>query len=65
MVIDSDYRGQIAVAIHNDCSTAVRTINPGDRIAQFVLMPQINTTFIEEELNETNRGTGGFGSTGK
>lgn len=64
-VIDSDYRGEINVAIHNDCSSAVRKINPGDRIAQFILIPQINTTFIEEELNNTERGEDGFGSTGK
>ena len=64
-VCDSDYRGEYIVAIHND-SDYVSVINPGDRIAQVVLMPYLPMKFVEvSELDETNRGIGGFGSTGK
>lgn len=62
-VCDSDYRGEYIVAIHND-SNEIQTINPGDRIAQLILLPYIPMTFVEEELSETARGDGGFGSTG-
>ncbi len=63
-VIDSDYRGEIIVAIHNDSDVA-RTIRPGDRIAQLVIMPYLQVSFEEAfELDETERGAGGFGSTG-
>lgn len=63
-VIDSDYRGEIMVALHNHSSNAV-TITSGDRIAQFVLMPYITASFEEADvLNESVRGEGGFGSTG-
>lgn len=63
-VIDSDYRGEIQVLLQNHGHQRV-TINPGDRIAQMVIMP-IFRAFFEEvsELQETPRGTGGFGSTG-
>ena len=64
-VIDSDYRGEVAVAVHNDCATAARTIEPNERIAQFILIPQVGIDFIENELSETERADGGFGSTGK
>lgn len=65
LVCDSDYRGEYIVAIHND-SDIDRIIEPGERIAQFVLMPYIPMTFEEvDELNETKRGVGGFNSTGK
>ncbi len=64
-VADSDYRGEYIVAIHND-GTEPKTVNPGERIAQLVIMPFLPAEFIEtEELNETERGAGGFGSTGK
>lgn len=64
-VCDSDYRGEYIVALHND-SDRTRVINPGDRIAQLVIMEYPVTYFIEdEELSETERGEGGFGSTGK
>lgn len=64
-VCDSDYRGEYIVAIHND-STEERIIAPGERIAQLILMPYIPMTFNKvEELSETERGAGGFGSTGK
>ena len=63
-VCDSDYRGEYIVALHND-GNIVRVINPGDRIAQMVLLPYIPMTFNEvDELTDTTRGEGGFGSTG-
>lgn len=63
-VIDSDYRGEVIVALHND-SYSTRTIEPGERIAQLVVLPYITTDFIEvDSLDETKRGAGGFGSTG-
>ena len=62
-VCDSDYRGEYIVAVHND-SNEVQTIQPGDRIAQLILMPYISMIFNEvDELTETKRGDGGFGST--
>ena len=63
-VIDSDYRGEIIVAIRNDGSVP-RTIYPGDRIAQLVIIPYLQVSFEEaQELDDTERGAGGFGSTG-
>ena len=63
-VCDSDYRGEYIVALHND-TDEVRIIQPGDRIAQLILLPFIPMVFnVVDELSETNRGTGGFGSTG-
>ena len=64
-VIDSDYRGEIMVALHNH-GTKVQHVNAGERSAQIVFMP-CSMTFFEEvdELSDTERGTGGFGSTGK
>lgn len=64
-VADSDYRGEYIVALHNDTDT-VQVINPGERIAQMVVMPYLAVEFEETaELDETERGAGGFGSTGK
>ena len=64
-VADSDYRGEYIVALHND-SDVVRTVTPGERIAQLVVMPFLSVEFEEKEsLDTTERGTGGFGSTGK
>jgi len=64
-VIDSDYRGQFIVALHNH-SAAAQTVGYGERIAQLVIAPVITPGFTEvEELGATDRGTGGFGSTGK
>ena len=61
---DSDYRGEYIVALHNDTDNE-QTINPGDRIAQMILMPYIPMLFEEvESLDKTERGDGGFGSTG-
>lgn len=64
-VCDSDYRGEYIVAIHNDTDED-KIIEPGERIAQMILMPYIPMTFIEtDELSESGRGQDGFGSTGK
>lgn len=64
-VCDSDYRGEYIVALHNDTNED-KTINAGERIAQMVLMPYIPMVFEEvEELEESVRGAGGFGSTGE
>lgn len=64
-VIDPDYRGEVLVAAHND-SYHIRTVEPGERIAQFILTERILCDWKEvEELDDTDRGDGGFGSTGK
>ena len=63
-VIDSDYRGEIIVALHND-SDKPQQINFGDRIAQLVLIPYLlSYVQLVDDLSETDRGNGGFGSTG-
>ena len=64
-VCDSDYRGEYIVALHNDGETE-RFIENGERIAQLVVIPYLSVEFDEvSELDETERGAGGFGSTGK
>lgn len=64
-VADSDYRGEYIVALHNDSSIS-RVVTPGERIAQLVVMPYLSVEFEEvDSLDETERGAGGFGSTGK
>lgn len=64
-VIDSDYRGEFIVALYNH-GNAVQTISHGERIAQLVITPVFTPGFQEvDELSETARGEGGFGSTGK
>lgn len=64
-VIDSDYRGEILVAMVNNANTPY-TIQPGDRIAQMVFLPIITYDFVlAEQLDETQRGEGGFGSTAR
>lgn len=64
-VIDADYRGEILVALHNH-GKIIRYIEPEDRIAQLVIAPVIQGDFhVVEALGDTQRGTGGFGSTGK
>ena len=64
-VVDSDYRGPVIVALHND-TEETQIITNGDRIAQLVVMPYIPIKFNEvKELTNTERGEGGFGSTGK
>lgn len=64
-VVDADYRGEITVALHNH-SLEEKTIEPNERIAQMVIAPFLAATFNEvDELSDTVRGVGGFGSTGK
>lgn len=64
-VIDSDYRGELLVAIINT-GNIDQIIEPGDRIAQLMILPVITPVYIEtDEIGETERGAGGFGSTGK
>lgn len=64
-VIDSDYRGEIRVVLLNH-SNQPQTLQPGERVAQFVITPVLQPMYEEvEELTDTCRGTGGFGSTGK
>lgn len=64
-VCDSDYRGNYIVAMHND-SEETRIVEPGERIAQMVVIPYLSVTFEESDtLTDTERGDGGFGSTGK
>lgn len=63
-VIDADFRGELLIPIYND-STEPRVIKHGERIAQIVLIPYLQTEFtVVDELSETDRGSGGFGSTG-
>lgn len=64
-VIDADYRGEICVGLRND-GEADYTISPGERIAQLLFLPCLRAAFTEAEtLDGTERGAGGFGSTGK
>lgn len=64
-VCDEDYKGEYIVALHNDTDIP-QTINPMERIAQLVVMPYLSVEFNEVgELDDTERGSGGFGSTGK
>lgn len=64
-VCDSDYRGEYIVPLHND-TDEMMSIEAGERIAQLIVMPFIPVEFEEvDELDETKRGAGGFGSTGK
>ena len=67
-VVDSDYRGEFFVPMHNH-GAQPQTIEPGERIAQFILTPYLTAQFFETEtltetLTDTARGEGGFGSTG-
>lgn len=64
-VCDSDYRGEYIVALHND-TDEIKTIAPQERIAQMILLPYIPMEFVESEnLDETDRGAGGFGDSGR
>ena len=64
-VIDSDYRGQVMVALHNH-SALPQSVEPQERIAQLLITPVYTPGFVETEgLSDTQRGAGGFGSTGK
>ena len=63
-VIDADYRGELMVALYNQ-SSSDKIVKNGDRIAQFIIAPYIKADYeIVEDLDETTRGEGGFGSTG-
>ena len=71
-IVDADYRGEIAVQLISDCNPGrfstdpVLFVSPGDRIAQAKLAKAERVTFVEvDELSDTARGTGGFGSTGQ
>ena len=64
-VVDADYRGEIMVALHNH-STEIKSIEPNERIAQLVITPYLTAHFaLTDELSDTVRGEGGFGSTGR
>ena len=64
-VVDSDYRGEIMVALHNHGDEA-QTVCHGERIAQMVITPVLTPAYeVVDELSDTDRGEGGFGSTGK
>lgn len=64
-VIDSDYRGEFIVALHNHGKNP-QTVSHGERVAQLVITPVLNVAFTEaEDLSDTQRAAGGFGSTGK
>ena len=64
-VIDADYRGEIKVALHNH-SDKPETVECGERIAQLAIIPFLKADFeSSDELSDTARGAGGFGSTGK
>lgn len=63
-VIDADYRGEIMVALYNHAQMA-QTVEPGERIAQLAILPYLTAQFTEaDSLTDTDRGEGGFGSTG-
>lgn len=64
-VVDCNYRGEVCVALHNH-SDMPKEVSSGERIAQMVVMPYVNVSLeLSEELSDTDRGEGGFGSTGK
>lgn len=63
-VIDSDYRGEVKIALHNH-SEKDQIVQPNERIAQLVILPVVSADFVQKEsLDETRRSGGGFGSTG-
>ena len=65
-VVDSDYRGEVIVALHNDSNEAQQVL-PGERIAQMVFLPYraMGNFEVVDDLSDTSRGEGGFGSTGR
>lgn len=64
-VVDSDYRGELKIMLHND-SDVTREVKKGQRVAQMVIIPYLQASIVEtEELSDTDRGESGFGSTGK
>lgn len=63
-VVDADYRGELIVALHNDTDFA-QEVAEGERIAQLAIIPHLTVNFVEvDDLSSTDRGEGGFGSTG-
>ena len=63
-IVDCDYRGEVIVALHNDSDTT-RIVEPDERIAQLIIQPYIEAEYDEtDNLTNTERGSGGFGSTG-
>lgn len=64
-VVDADYRGEVMVALHNH-GTEAQTVEVGERIAQMIIAPFVAVNYIfSDELDDTVRGAGGFGSTGR
>lgn len=64
-VVDSDYRGELIVALHNH-GKETQTVENGERVAQFVITPVLTPTYeVAKDLSDTSRDQGGFGSTGK
>lgn len=64
-VVDSDYRGEVKVALYNHSAESY-TVTPGERIAQMAFLPVLRADFVEaNELSDTERGSGGFGHSGK
>lgn len=64
-VVDSDYRGEVIIALHND-SKETRVVTNGQKIAQLIILPYLPIDFIEvDELSSTERNANGFGSTGR
>lgn len=63
-IIDSDYRGEILIFLVN-VGSEVTVIEPGDRLAQMILLPYVRVQIVQGDLDETCRGSGGFGSTGR
>lgn len=64
-VVDADYRGEVMVALHNH-SDKMQTVENGERVAQLVIAPFLSAEFEEaDDLTDTQRGAGGFGSTGR
>lgn len=64
-VVDADYRGEVMVSLHNHSLTET-SVEPGERIAQMVIAPFLTANFVlADELEDTARGAGGFGSTGR
>lgn len=63
-VVDTDYRGELMVALHNHSNEPI-TVEHGERIAQMIITPYLKAIYeVAEELDDTQRGSGGFGSTG-
>lgn len=64
-VVDSGYRGEINVVLYNTDKDKAFSVSSGDRIAQLIIEKHYNPVFVEDDLSNTERGSGGFGSSGK